>query len=158
MPGVRTEGPFPELWLPDLAGARRPLSEAWAEGVALLLIGHGDCETTRRTLPYLDRIHRRRRPTARVRLVLQDDPAAARKLLSELKLEVPVSLEVDPYPLAEALGLQAVPTLFLVEKGGSIVLASEGFRRADLESLGVSLGVEGPLFTPKDEAPAYRPG
>ena len=60
MPGTRAKGPFPALALPDLEGTTRSLAEAWAEGDALILIGHRDCKTTRQTLPYLDRIHRRR--------------------------------------------------------------------------------------------------
>ena len=144
--------------LPDLTGTLRPLAETWATGAGLLLIGHGDCQTTRQVLPYLDRIHRRRGPGARVLLVLQDDAHAARSLVSELKLEVPVGLEADPYPLAEALGLVTVPTLFLLRRGSVIASVSEGFNRAELESLAVPLGVEGPLFTPADGAPAFRPG
>jgi hypothetical protein len=158
MPGLRRQGPFPEMSLPDLTGTRRPLAETWATGAALLLIGHGDCKTTRQVLPYLDRLHRRRGPGSSVRLLLQDDADAARRLVSELKLEVPVGLEEDPYPLAEALGLVAVPTLFLLRQGGAIASVSEGFNRAELESLAVPLGVQGPLFTPEDEAPAFRPG
>ncbi len=144
--------------LPDLAGTPRPLAEAWATGAALVLIGHGDCQTTRQVLPYLDRIHRRRGPGSRVLLLLQDDADVARRLVSELKLEAPVRLEADPYPLAEALGLVAVPTLFLLRRGGAIAGVSEGFNRAELESLAVPLGVEGPLFTAEDGAPAFRPG
>jgi hypothetical protein len=158
MPGLRRQGPFPELSLPDLTGTRRPLAETWATGAALLLIGHGDCKTTLQTLPFLDRIHRRRGPGSGVRLLLQDERDAARRLVSELKLEVPVGLEADPYPLAEALGLVTVPTLFLLRRGGSIAGVSEGFNRAEIESLAVSLGVEGPLFTPEDAVPAFRPG
>ncbi len=144
--------------LPDLTGTQRSLAETWAKGAALLLIGHGDCKTTRLALPYLDRIHRRRGPHSSVRLLLQDEAVAARQLVSDLKLEVPVGLEADPYPLAEALGLVTVPTLFLLLRGGSIAKVSEGFNRAELESLAAPLGIEGPLFTPEDEAPAFRPG
>jgi hypothetical protein len=158
VPGVRREGPFPALALPDLDGTERPLSEAWSEGEALVLIGHRNCKTTRQTLPYLDRIHRRRGPGRAVRLVLQDDPETARGLVSDLSLEVPVRLEADPYPLAAELGLVAVPTLLLVGQGGGIAQVSEGFSRADLELFAERFGVVGPLFEPEDKAPAFRPG
>ena len=49
MPGVRDQGPFPELALPDLEGRPRPLSETWRDGPALFLIGHQSCRTTRST-------------------------------------------------------------------------------------------------------------
>jgi hypothetical protein len=93
-----------------------------------------------------------------VRLLLQDEPAAARRLVSDLKLEVPVCLEADPYPLTGALGLRAVPTLFLLQEGGAVARFSEGFSRVELESLAESLGVRGPLFAPGEDVPAFRPG
>jgi len=158
MPSARSDGPFPVLFLPDLEGVRRPLSEAWSEGEALFLIGHRNCKTTRQTLPYLDRIHRRRGPGRAVRLVLQDDPETARALAGEQGLAVPVRLEEDPYPVAAAVDLVTVPTLFLVGPEGRIERISEGFDRAGLEALAARLGVEGPLFLPEDDAPAFRPG
>jgi hypothetical protein len=151
-------GSFPGLALPDLEGVERSLTEAWREGPALLLIGHRDCKTTRQTLPYVDRIHRRRPPGTMVLAVLQDDPETARGLVASLGLAFPVRLDPDPYRLAAALELQAVPTLFLVGSEGSIEAVSEGFVRADLEAFATRLGVDGPVFTPEDKAPALRPG
>lgn len=158
MAGARTQGAFPGLSLRDLEGTERPLSEAWSEGEALVLIGHRDCKTTREALPYLDRIHRRRGPGRAVRLVLQDDAETARGLVADLGLDVPVRLEEDPYPLAADLELIAVPTLFLVGTDGQIARISEGFSRADLEAFAERLGVRGPLFVPEDKAPSFRPG
>jgi hypothetical protein len=157
MSGVLAEGPFPRLALRDLGGRSRPLDEAWSGGNALVLIGHGDCQTTRLSIPYLDRIHRRR-ARGEVRLVLQDDAEAARALVAELGLGLPVLLDEDPYPLAEALALVTVPTLFLLDGDGRIARASEAFSRADLEAVAERLGVAGPLFTAEDRAPAFRPG
>lgn len=158
MPSRRPQRRFPSLALPDLEGALRPLAAAWAEGEALIAVGHHECRTTREALPFLDRIHRRRRAGTGTLLVLQDDAEAARALVSELGLGVPVRLEPHPYPLAKAIGLGVVPTLFLVERDGAIARVSEGFRRSDLEALAKRLGVAGPLFAPDDLAPAFRPG
>ncbi len=155
---VRTQGPFPRLALPDLEGRLRPLEEAWAAGDALLFIGHGDCETTRRTLHFVDRIHRRRGGGRRVLLILQDDAGTAHGLVQELGLDAPVRLEEDPYPLAAEVGLTTVPTLFLVGRDGMIARVSEGWSRADVEALASRLGVSPPLITPADQAPAFKPG
>jgi hypothetical protein len=156
--GARREGAFPDQVLSDLEGRPAPLAEAWRDGEALFLIGHRNCKTTRQTLPFLDRIHRRRGAGRSVRLVLQDDAETARTLVRDLGLEVPVRLEADPYPLAADLRLLTVPTLFLVDGAGRIGAVSEGFSRADLEAFAARLGVEGPLFVPEDNAPAFRPG
>ena len=149
---------FPDVELAGLDGTRRPLAEAWAHGPALIAIGHGECGTTRLTLPFVDRIHRRRAPPAVAVAVLQDDPKDARALVDELGLQLPVWLEADPYPLAERIGLGTVPTLFLVTAQGRIEAAAEGFRRADLEAFAARLEVPPPFFLPGDDALALRPG
>jgi len=149
---------FPDVDLPGLDGQRRPISEAWAQGWGLIAVGHGECGTTRLTLPFVDRIHQRRPPTATAVAVLQDDAEAARALVEELGLHLPVRLEEDPYPLAARIGLGTVPTLFLVTPQGRIEAVAEGFRRADLETFAARLEVPPPFFLPGDDAPALRPG
>jgi hypothetical protein len=155
---VQASRSFPPLALRTPEGEVRALASLWQEGVALVLVGHCDCKTTRQTLPYVDRIHRRIPGGASVTAILQDDPETVRGLWSHQKLELPVLLEEDPYPLAAALRLTTVPTLFLVDREGSIEKAAEGFNRAELESFAARLGAIPPLFVPEDEAPAFRPG
>ena len=149
--------PFPEIALPDLDGKRQPILGTAGEWV-VVAVGHSDCGTTRLALPYLKRMHKRRGQGCAVVLVLQDDAASARALLAGAEADMPVRLEPDPYPLARALGLTTVPTLFLVDPAGVVERAAEGFQRAALEEMAARLGVSGPLFTAGDAAPALRPG
>jgi hypothetical protein len=155
--GVRASGPFPDLALADLEGRTHSLAEAWRGGEALFVIGHGDCRTSRQAIPYADRIHRRKTRGVVV-LVLQDEAGAARRLAAEQGLSLPVRLEPDPYPLARALDLEAVPALVLVDREGRIDQVSVGLGRADLEAFAARLGVGGTLFAPDDPTPAFRPG
>jgi hypothetical protein len=155
---TRRSGAFPDAVLPDVDGTAAPLSQAWAGGPALVVLGHRTCKTTRETLPWVNRLHQRRGPGATVVTVLQDDPATARELIAAQGLEMPVRLEADPYPLAAALGLTTVPTLFAVDASGAITAVSEGLRRADLEAFGRHLGVTGELFGAEDKVPAGKPG
>lgn len=148
----------PDLPLPDLSGVSAPLSEAWAAGSALIVVGHRNCKTTRQTLPYVDRIHRRRGPGHGVLVVLQDDAPTARQLVADQELQVPSRLDLAPYALGSALRLEAVPTLLLVGRDGVVQHVSEAFSRTDLEAFAGHLGVEGPLFAADDPSPAYRPG
>jgi hypothetical protein len=151
--------PFPHLSLPDLGGAERPFVTSWAHRPALFVFGHRDCVTTRMTLPFVDRIHRRRPADASVVAVLQDDPASARELIHDLELALPVLIESDPYPVAAELGLRSVPTLLLVGTDGRITRTCEGFKRDELEAMARAVGVEGPLFSEADASvPARRPG
>jgi len=154
---IRIPGTFPTLALAGIDDESLDLSVLFSEHDALVLFGHRDCKTTRQTIPVLDRIHRRRTRGAVV-LVLQDDAETARALAASLDLQVPIALEPSPYPLASALGLEVVPTLYLVERGGAIAATSVGFRRADLEAFAARLGVPAPLFAPEESVPAFRPG
>ena len=154
---VRQEGPFPAAELPGLDGAPRPLAELWRDGQALVLIGHRNCKTTRQTLPFVDRIHRRRSAGGAVAAILQDDAATARELQASLGLGLELRLEADPYPVAAALALTTVPTLFLIASDGRIERVSEAFSRADLEAFAERFGAA-PLFTLEDQAPALKPG
>lgn len=152
------QGRFPRHALLDVDGVPYALAEAWANGPALFILGHRDCKTTRETLPWVDRIHRRRGPGAAAVAILQDDADTARELIATLKLELPVRLEPDPYRLAAALEIVTVPTLFLVKPGGEIEAVSEALQRADLEAFAAKLGVRGALFGPEDKVPALKPG
>ena len=153
----RSSGPFPDLELRDPEGASRRLAEAWANGPALVILGHRNCKTTREALSFVERIHARR-SGGTVLAVLQDDAETARALRDQLRLTLPLRLEPDPYALAAALDVTTVPTLFLVGKGGAIESVSEALRRADLEAFARRLGVEGALFTAEDKLPALKPG
>jgi len=155
---VLSAGSYPRLTLPTLADGPRPLSAAWARGDALILHGHRNCKTTRQALPFVDRIFRRKHAKSSVLAILQDDQETAATLVREQGLELPVFLEADPYPLAAAVSLEVVPTLFLVKRDGHIEKAVQGFNRAELEGFAARLGVEGPLFVPEDNAPATTPG
>ena len=154
---VHGSGPYPRLALQDLSGGSQPLESTWAGGDVLILHGHRNCKTTRQTLSFVDRIHRRR-ARGTVLAVLQDDRETAEALVREQGLDLPVLLEADPYPLAAALALEVVPTLFLVKADGTIEKAVQAFNRAELEGFAARLGVAGPLFVPEDNAPATKPG
>jgi hypothetical protein len=142
---------------PDLTGTPQALASFWTEGPTLVVHGHRTCGTTRLSLPFADRLHRRRARGAVV-VVLQDTPAVAAELARELDLILPILLEPDPYPLATERGLSAVPTLTLVGTDGSVLMEVEGFRRADFETFAEKLGVQGAFFSATDKAPAQRPG
>lgn len=150
--------PFPSLALPDLDGRESALAGAWANGPALVLVGHRNCKTTRQTLPYVERIHRRRGAQATALAILQDEPADARELAAQLDLTLPLRLEADPYPVAAALDVSIVPTLFLVERDGRVVATCEAFRKAELQDFATRLGVDGALFDADDPMPAMKPG
>ena len=125
---------------------------------ALVVVGHSECPTTRLMLGALDRLHRRRTRKVAVSALLQDEPEDARALARELDLALPLVLDGDPYPLISALGLEGVPTTFLLGPDGAVRETLQAFSRAEVERLGALLGVEGPVFGPDEKVPAHRPG
>ena len=146
---------FPAVALPALAGEPRDLSRVQA--ATLVMLGHGECGTTRLLLPYLERIHRGRAAGTEVVAVLQDSPEDARALARELGLSLPVLLDPAPWPLGTALSVQTVPLTLLLRAGGAVELAFPAFRRDEVEQAASRLGVS-PLFSARDVAPALRPG
>jgi hypothetical protein len=152
---VKTDGPYPRTTLTSLDGA--PVETVWPGEETLLIHGHRNCKTTRQTLPYVDRIQRHK-TRGRVVAVLQDDRETAETLVREQALALPVLLEAEPYPLAAAVSLEVVPTLFLIRADGTIEKAVQAWNRGELEAFAARLGVPGPFFTADDNAPATRPG
>jgi hypothetical protein len=148
---------FPALRLPALDGGERALAEAWQGNPAVILVGHSGCDTTRFTLPFVERLHRGR-AAGTVLAVLQDEPADARALAERLGLTLPVLLDREPYALVSALAMPLVPVVFLVGEGGGVERASEAFRRDDLQGFADRLGVQAPFFRPDEKVPALRPG
>jgi|SRR5579862_2494550 hypothetical protein len=144
---------FPALSLRGTGGETEPLLGRIPR---VVILGHRDCKTTRQTLPYVDRMHRRV-PGASL-AVLQDEPEVARALARDLDLALPILIEPAPYKAAEALGVTAVPTLFLIGPDGLVEDVSEGFSRSHLEGFAEALSVPLPLFDPEDRSPAFRPG
>jgi hypothetical protein len=149
---------FPPLALEDPRGQRVELSSVWSRGEALIVVGHRDCKTTRQTLPYVERIHRRAAAQGRVLVVLQDDAGAALELCRELDLTVPLVCEPEPYPLSQALGLEVVPSLLLVSPEGRVTQSCEAFRKPELDAFAARLGVPGTLFEAHDPMPSLKPG
>ena len=146
---------FPDRALPDPAGRQHRVSEAWAGGPALVVVGHADCGTTRLALPGLQRLHER---GARVAVILQDEPEQARALAAELALSLPIRLDRHPYALSAELDLESVPAQHLVGRDGRVIRASQGWSRDELEAFARDLGLAEPLFAPDEAGPRYRPG
>jgi hypothetical protein len=60
------------------------------------------------------------------------------------------------YPASNRFGITHVPSLFLVEPDGVISLASDGFVKKDLETIGKRAGVK--PFGPDENVPEWKAG
>lgn len=66
-------------------------------------------------------------------LVSPEDPAPVERFVKRYGYNLPIFLEVDPMP--DAFGLQALPTTFVVDRAGNIVLKHRGAAEWDQEAV-----------------------
>lgn len=149
----------PEGW-----PSRVSLDSLLRRGPAVLSFVKETCGTCRFALPFLNRVFLRY-PDSRVSLAVmaQEAAPAARRMVRELKLQLPVLLDSPPYPVSRAYRVDFVPTFYWVTGEGRIGQVVEAFRSAGLESLNARVaelaGVAGrDLFGPEEGVPEFRPG
>jgi peroxiredoxin len=146
----------PEFRLQDLAGGEKTLGDLLKSGPVFLAFFKVSCPTCQFTLPFLERIYQDGR--ARMFAVSQDDADATREFHREFGITMPTLLDSarHGYPASNAYGLSHVPSMFLVERDGTISWSLVGFHRKDLEALGEKLGVN--PFKPGERVPEMKSG
>jgi peroxiredoxin len=129
--------------------------------LVLLAFFKVSCPVCQLIAPYLERLHRSH-PNLPIWGVSQDDKDATEAFARMFGCTFTMLLD-------ETLGatvdydLTNVPSLFLVDKNGTIVHTIVGFVKGELERLNVELSGAGdktlvPLFTLADEVPELKPG
>ena len=124
-----------------LQGDERSLTDLLASGPVLLAFFKVSCPVCQFTLPFLDRIHAPGRLA--VWAVSQNDAADTREFLRRYGVGVPTLLDSEDggFPASNAYGISTVPTLFEVERDGTIARVVEGWSRKEIEMLGRTAGV-----------------
>jgi peroxiredoxin len=145
----------PRFTLHDLDGQPHSLADLLAHDPVLLVLYKISCPVCQMTLPYLSRIAS---GALQIVGISQDDGPSTRKFQTRFGVSMLTLLdrEEDGYPVSNAFGITHVPTLFLVEPDGTISQVSEGFVKADLESIGARAGL--PLFRHDESVPAWKAG
>ena len=121
-------------------------------GPTLVVFFETDCPTCRLTVPYLNKLVR----SARVIGISQDDQAATNQFKEQFAPAFPV--QRDPgFALSRAFDLASVPTLFLLDREGRVLLAHIGFDKSALNEIAAHLGC-GRIADEFDGAPRTKPG
>jgi len=148
------------------APARISVGETGETGETLYGFFKTTCPTSELAWPYLERI----RGIAeggpfRVVAVSQDSPAETSAFNDRLGVGVETLYDRDPWRASEALGLENVPTFFLVDGAVRIRDTVVGFQKQKLEELGARAakgagraGSDASVFAPGERVPALRPG
>jgi peroxiredoxin len=146
----------PEFQLELLGGGHRTLAELLADGPVLLAFFKISCPVCQMTFPFLERIYQS--GALRIFGVSQNDAADTRDFNQEFGVTFPTLLdsEDDGFPASNDYGISSVPTMFLVERDGTVTRTMEGWRKKEIESLaGPALAT---LFRPGEYVPEWKAG
>jgi peroxiredoxin len=119
------------------------------------------CPVCQTTFPFLERLHQRF-PDTPIWGISQDDAAETAEFATIYGITFPLLLD-ETLEWTVNYGLVSVPSLFTINKDGTIAQATFGFAKADLEELNGILAQQArispePLFTDADDVPTMKPG
>ncbi len=146
----------PPFQLTGLDGPPRTLEDILAGGPALLAFFKISCPVCQLTAPYLERLGGNN--ALQVVGISQDDANATRDFLKRFGVTFPTLLDLssEDYPASNAYGITSVPSLFLLERDGTIARSFNGFSKRDFEEIGARAGVT--PFGPDDHVPEWKAG
>lgn len=154
----------PPFTLKDSDGASYALADALKRGPVLLAFFKESCPVCQFTFPFLERLHQAVKNYNNARLwgISQDAARDTRGFARESRCTFPLLLDEDGYPVSNLYGLTNLPTLFLVNRDGTIQSSSVGFNRRDIESVAEEFsrltGQPITVFQASDVVPDYQPG
>jgi peroxiredoxin len=147
----------PPFRLIDLDGSTQTLQEIITGGPALLAFYKISCPVCQLTAPYLERLAAN---TGGLQVIgiSQDEASATRGFMQRFGLTFPTLLDLgsEDYPASNAYGITSVPSLFLVERDGTLARSLSGFSKRDFEEIGARAGAS--PFGPEDYVPEWKAG
>ena len=148
----------PDFHLPSLEGGSITLHELLGEGPVVLAFFKVNCPVCQLAFPFLERIHRGRKPGAlSVHGVSQNSARATEEFNREYGVTFTTLLDPeDSFDASNAYGISYVPTLFLVGRDQKIAWSLEGFHRKQLDWLGRQAEVT--VFRPGERVPESKGG
>jgi peroxiredoxin len=146
----------PQFELARLGGGSVRLADLLENGPVLLGFFKINCPVCQLTFPFLERIHAA--GGLPIYGVSQNDEADTRWFMEEYGITFPMLLDSEEsgYPASNGFGISHVPTLFLVERDGTIGRVIESWNREEVAALGAHAGVA--VMRPTDNVPAFKAG
>ena len=154
----------PSFELTDLDGKSRSLKQIGRGDMALLVFYHRACPTCQFAMPFVGAMARAiKSPHAQIWGVSQDEDDESAAFAQDKGLAMPILIDPAPFRVSDAYGLTNVPTLFLIDGSGKIVMNCVGFAKADFSEIAAALakraGTKTPdLFAGRDDIAAMKPG
>jgi peroxiredoxin len=146
----------PPFRLASMDGSMRSLQDILSGGPALLAFYKISCPVCQLTAPYLERLAANN--VLQVIGISQDDANATRGFLQRFGVTFPTLLDLssEGYAASNAYGITSVPSLFLLERDGTIARSFNGFSKRDFEEIGARAGAS--PFGPEDHVPEWKAG
>ena len=156
----------PKFVLRSLDGKEFALGKLLGDGPVVAAFFKVSCPVCQFTFPFLERLHQRYGSDGVTFLgISQDDARDTKSFAKEYGVTFPMLLDEKSkgYDVSNAYGLTNVPTVFLIDRDGSVEAALMGFDKAGLESIAAALAerkkiAAAPLFRADESVPAHRPG
>ena len=154
----------PDFTLVDAKGDSHRLADALAEGPVVLAFMKTSCGTCTLSFPYLERLHQAY-PTARWTIwgICQDPADATESFAGKTGVTFPMLIDGDGFPVSQAYDPPATPTIFFVDREGTIRSGHYGLAKPDLnalaEQVAAVLGEQPVVVAPSnDGTPDFKPG
>jgi peroxiredoxin len=155
----------PGFSLQSLDGKEYSLNDLLRRGPVVAAFFKVSCPVCQFTFPFLERLHKRYGGDGVTFLgISQDDAPDTKEFAKEFGVTFLMLLDDENgYVVSNAYGLTNVPTIFLIDTGGTVKVSSMGFDRKDLEAMAAELAQRrnimlAPLFRPDEVVPINKPG
>src|SRR5467141_1894391 len=165
MTHIVAENMAPGFSLKSLDNKEYSLNALLERGPVVAAFFKVSCPVCQFTFPFLERLYKRYDGDGVTFLgISQDDAKSTNKFAKEYGITFPVLIDDENgYAVSNAYGLTNVPTIFLIDTGGTVTVSSMGFDKKDLESIAAHLAERkkislAPLFRPDEVVPANKPG
>jgi peroxiredoxin len=146
----------PDFRLSRLGGGEVALPDLLPNGPILLAFFKISCPVCQFTFPFLERLHTA--GTLPVYGISQNDEEDTGEFNHRFGITFPTLLdpEEDRFPVSNAFGISSVPTLFLIERDGTVSRAIEGWQKKAVTWLAGTAGAS--LFRPGEFVPEMKAG
>jgi peroxiredoxin len=155
----------PGFSLNALDGKEYSLGALMERGPVVAAFFKISCPVCQFTFPFLERLCLRYSGGGVSFLgISQDDVKSTSSFANEYGVTFPILIDdADGYLVSNAYGLTSVPTIFLIETDGTIIVSCMGFDKKDLETIAAELAERKkisltPLFRSDEVVPANKPG
>jgi len=122
----------PDFNLQDPSGAPVSLRKSLGKKSVIVALFKVGCPTCQYAFPFLERLHQK---GVKVVGISQDSAKDTRDFANRHGVTFPLAIDTPGYAISKAYGITTVPSMFVVDKDGSIRYVAEGWVRKDFEEL-----------------------